>query len=360
MNCTSFASLILPDVSSILWRMDTPLQYLPVLIVGFAASLGLTPLSRRVAMWLGVVDKPTLARKIHTDHKPMMGGLAIFAGVALSLLLFSPPQHIAELLAILAGATALAIIGLLDDRFNLSWGIRFVVMITAAIIVILAGIQIRLFNMPLLDIPLTLIWIVALTNATNFLDNMDGLTAGLSAIASGFFLILALMQGQILVSLLAAAVFGSALGFLTYNFNPASTFMGDMGALVLGYVLSIVAIKLQFGNQPLDVSWMIPVFVLFLPIFDINLVVWTRLSEGRSPVEGGKDHTSHRIMVLGFNQRRTTLILYGLCIFFGGLAVLISAAAPDVGLRLGVAGFVLVALMYTGMIWIRQTYQKKT
>jgi UDP-GlcNAc:undecaprenyl-phosphate/decaprenyl-phosphate GlcNAc-1-phosphate transferase len=101
------------------------------------------------------------------------------------------------------------------------------------------------------------------------------------------------------------------------------------------------------------------VFVLFLPIFDINLVVWTRLSEGRSPVEGGKDHTSHRIMVLGFNQRRTTLILYGLCMFFGMLAVLISAAAPDVGARLGVAGFILIAVLYSGMIWIRQTYQKK-
>ncbi len=339
--------------------MDTPLQYLPVLIVGFATSLGLTPLSRSVAIWLGVVDKPTLARKIHTDHKPLMGGLAIFVGVALSLLLFSPPQHIAELLAILAGATALSITGLLDDRFNLAWRIRLIVMVSAALIVILAGIQIRLFNSPLLDIPLTLIWIVALTNATNFLDNMDGLTAGLSAIASGFFLLLALMQGQILVSLLAAAVFGSAFGFLAYNFNPASTFMGDMGALVLGYVLSIVAIKLQFAHQPLGVTWMIPVFVLFLPIFDINLVVWTRLSEGRSPVEGGKDHTSHRIMVLGFNQRRTTLILYGLCAFFGTLAVLISAAAPEVGVRLGAAGFGLIAALYVGMIWIRQRYQKK-
>lgn len=338
--------------------MDTPLQYLPILIVGFAASLGLTPLSRRVAMWLGVVDKPTLARKIHTDHKPLMGGLAIFAGFALSLLLFSPPQHIAELLAILAGASALSITGLLDDRFNLAWRVRLVVMISAAVIVVLAGIQIRLFNTPLLDIPLTLIWVVALTNATNFLDNMDGLTAGLSAIASGFFLILALMQGQYLVSLMAAAVFGSAFGFLAYNFNPASTFMGDMGALVLGYVLSILAIKLQF-NQPLSISWMIPVFVLFLPIFDINLVVWTRLAEGRSPVEGGKDHTSHRIMTLGFNQRRTTLILYGLCAAFGSLAVLISASAPDVGAVLGVIGFAAVVALYAAMIWIRQTRQKK-
>jgi UDP-GlcNAc:undecaprenyl-phosphate GlcNAc-1-phosphate transferase len=337
--------------------MDTPLQYLPVLIVGFAASLGLTPLSRRVAMWLGVVDKPILARKIHTDHKPMMGGLAIFAGVVLSLLLFSPPQHIAELLAILVGASALSIVGLLDDRFNLAWRIRLVVMFGAAIIVILAGIQIRLFNTPLLDIPITLIWIVALTNATNFLDNMDGLTAGLSAIASGFFLILALMQGQILVSLMAAAVFGSAFGFLAYNFNPASTFMGDMGALVLGYVLSIVAIKLEF-HQPLSISWMIPVFVLFLPVFDINLVIWTRLAEGRSPVEGGKDHTSHRIMVLGFNQRRTTLILYGLCGLFGILAVLMSAASPEVAAPLGIVGGLSIAGLYAGMIWIRQRYQK--
>ncbi|MCU0511501.1 MAG: undecaprenyl/decaprenyl-phosphate alpha-N-acetylglucosaminyl 1-phosphate transferase [Anaerolineae bacterium] len=338
--------------------MDTTLQYIPIMIVGFATALGLTPVSRQIAMRLGVVDKPTLARKIHTDHKPMMGGLAIYVGFTLSLLLFSPPRHIIELLAIIAGAGVLSLVGLLDDRFNLSWRVRLLTFFSAAAILILAGIRIRLFDVPLLDIPLTLIWVVALTNATNFLDNMDGLTAGLSAIASGFFLLIAITQGQVLVSMLAAAVFGSAVGFLTYNFNPASTFMGDMGALVLGFVLATLAIKLHFAAQPPGVTWMIPVLVLALPVFDINLVVWTRLAEGRSPVEGGKDHTSHRIMSLGFNQRQTLFLLYGLCGLFGSIGFIVSAAPPDIALRVGLFGLALLLALFLLMIWIRQTYQK--
>lgn len=339
--------------------MDTTVQHIPIMIVGFATALGLTPISRQLAMRLGVVDKPTLARKIHADHKPMMGGLAIYIGFALSLLLFSPPRHITELLAIIAGAGGLSLVGLLDDRYNLAWRVRLLTQFAAAGVLILAGIQIRLFGLPFIDMPITLIWVVALTNAANFLDNMDGLTAGFSAIACGFFLLIALTQGQILVSLLAAAIFGSAIGFLTYNFNPASTFMGDMGALVLGFVQAALAIKLNFAHQPLDVTWMIPLLVLALPIFDINLVVWTRLAEGRSPVEGGKDHTSHRIMSLGFNQRQTLFILYGFCALYGAIGFVVSAAPPDLGLRVGLFGLAVLAGLFGLMIWIRQRYQKR-
>src|SRR5688572_7968290 len=154
------------------------MQFVPILVVGFAASLGLTPISRQIAIRLGVVDKPN-QRKIHTDHKPLMGGLAIYVAFVLSLLLFSPQPVMAELSAILIGATFLAVVGLLDDRFNLGIRIRLVAMTAAAIILILAGVQIRLFNNPVIDYPLTVIWVLAITNAMNFLDNMDGLCAGL-------------------------------------------------------------------------------------------------------------------------------------------------------------------------------------
>jgi UDP-GlcNAc:undecaprenyl-phosphate GlcNAc-1-phosphate transferase len=274
-----------------------------------------------------------------------------------SLLLFSPPRHLLELGAIIAGAGLLSVVGLLDDRYDLSWRLRFGAQFLAAGVVVLAGIQIQLFNMPLIDIPITLIWIVALTNATNFLDNMDGLTAGLSAIAAGFFLLIALVQGQVLVSLLAAAVLGSAIGFLSYNFNPASTFMGDMGALVLGFVLSIVAIKLQFSGQPVSVTWMVPIFVLVLPIFDINLVVWTRLAEGRSPTSAGRDHTSHRLLALGLSNRQTLALLYAFCIIYGALAYLISVMPSPVGGRLGAFGLGLIGLFYIVMIQVRRRYQ---
>ena len=340
--------------------MDTVWQFVPVLIVGFATALGMTPISRQIAIRLGVVDKPSLPRKIHKDHKPMMGGLAIYVGLALALLVFSPPRHIAELLVIVGGAGVLALVGLLDDRYNLSVGLRFGVMTLVALVIIASGSQIRLFGTQVLDIPITIVWIVALCNAFNFLDNMDGLTAGMSAIAGLFFLLIALSQGQVLVALLAAAILGSALGFLTYNFNPASTFMGDMGSVTLGFLMSILAIKLQFQHTPLSISWMIPILVLALPIFDINLVVWTRLAEKRSPFEGGRDHTSHRLVALGFTARRAVLVLYVACALFGALGLFVANTPPALAAGLGGVALLLLVALYGLMIWIRQTKQKRS
>jgi UDP-GlcNAc:undecaprenyl-phosphate/decaprenyl-phosphate GlcNAc-1-phosphate transferase len=202
------------------------------------------------------------------------------------------------------------------------------------------------------------LWITALINAANFMDNMDGLTAGLSAIASGFFLIIALTQGMTLVSLLAAAILGSAVGFLVYNFNPASTFMGDMGALVLGFVLAVLGIKLEFGTHPVNVMWLVPVLVLALPIFDIILVVCTRIVEGRPISQAGKDHTSHRLLSLGFNQRQTLFLLYGMCLLFGLIGLLISAAPPEIGWRIGFVALLLIAGLYAAMVFIRERFQK--
>jgi UDP-GlcNAc:undecaprenyl-phosphate/decaprenyl-phosphate GlcNAc-1-phosphate transferase len=162
-----------------------------------------------------------------------------------------------------------------------------------------------------------------------------------------------------LVSLLAAAILGSAIGFLAYNFAPSSTFMGDMGALPLGYLLATLAIKLNFAAQPLGVTWMIPILVLALPIFDINLVVWTRLSEHRSPTQGGRDHTSHRIQSVGFDARKTLFILYGMCILFGGIGFLVSATPPYLAFRLGVFGIGVLLMLWAAMWWLRARYQQE-
>ena len=333
------------------------MQFVPILLVGFAASLGFTPVSRRIAMRLGVVDKPN-QRKIHQDHKPLMGGLAIYGALVVSLLLFSPPQHLRELGAILAGASLLAVVGLLDDRYNLGIRIRLVAMIIASLGLVAAGISIQLFKSAWIDIPLTVLWVLTVTNAANFMDNMDGLTAGFTTIAAGFFVVIAFSQGLTLVTSLAAALAGSAVGFLIYNFNPSSIFMGDMGALVLGFILAVLGIKLKFGTQPLNVTWMVPILVLALPLFDITLVVVTRLLEGRSPAQAGKDHTSHRLMSIGFSQRQTIFILYGTCVVFGSLGVLVGAAPPDIALRIGIAGLCFLVMLFLLMMWIRLRYQK--
>jgi len=280
--------------------------------------------------------------------------------LVLSLLLFRPPQHLKGLGAILAGSAFLAIVGLLDDRYNLGIRIRLVAMIAAALGLVLSGISIQLFSAPWIDIPLTVLWVVTLVNAANFMDNMDGLTAGMTSIAAVFFVIIAFSQGLTLVTSLAAALAGSAVGFLIYNFNPASVFMGDMGALVLGFILATLGIKLKFGIQPLNVTWMIPILVLALPLFDITLVVVTRLMEGRSPGQAGKDHTSHRLMSIGFSQRQTLFILYGMCILFGSIGVLVGAAPPDIALRIGIAGLFFLGVMFLLMMWIRLRYQKPT
>ncbi len=177
--------------------------------------------------------------------------------------------------------------GLLDDRYDLPARPRLLVQIIAALGIVVTGVQMHLTGIGLIDVPVTVIWIVAITNATNYLDNMDGQSAGVAAIAAFFFMLIAFTQNLSLVSSLAAAVLGSALGFLVYNFNPSSTFMGDMGALPLGFILAVLAIKLEF-DQPFSLRWLISVFVLMLPVMDINLVTWTRLFEGRSPARGGQ------------------------------------------------------------------------
>ncbi len=333
------------------------LQFVPILVVGFVASLGLTPLSRAVALRLGVVDQPN-QRKLHRAPTPLMGGLAIFVGFALALLLFSTPAFMIEFGAVLIGALFIALVGLWDDRYELGIRGKLIAEIAAACLLIAAGVQIRLFDLPLIDFPLTILWVVAVTNAVNFLDNMDGLAAGLSAIAAGFFMLIAYNEGLTLVSALAAALCGSAFGFLIYNFSPASTFMGDMGALLLGFVLAVVGIKIEFGAQPLSVTWMVPLFVLALPLFDLVLVVVTRISEGRSPGQAGKDHTSHRLISLGLNQRGTLAALYAFCLLAGINALYISVAPPAYAFTAGMIGFALLGVLFILMFGVRRRWQR--
>jgi UDP-GlcNAc:undecaprenyl-phosphate GlcNAc-1-phosphate transferase len=333
----------------------------PVALVGFAVSLGLTPLTRQLARRIGLLDKPG-GRKIHGTPMPLMGGLAIYGAFVVALLLVPHwPQYLLELSTILVGATWLAVIGLIDDRHNLSPWIKFPAQFLAAGGVIASGVRIDVIHIPVLDVVLTFVWIVGMINAINFLDNMDGLAAGLSAIASGFFFVLAVSQGQELVAALSAALCGSAIGFLIYNFNPATTFMGDMGSLVLGFVLAVIGIKLHFFRQSLAISWLIPLLVLGLPLFDTSLVVFTRLREGRSPVRGAKDHTSHRLAVLGFSQRQAVVTQYAISVVLGIAAVVVSQAEVATGqaIGLGVGAIGLCAFVGLEIARWRQVKMEK-
>ena len=328
------------------------LQAVPILLVGFAASLALTPLTRQLALRLGVIDRPE-QRKLHLDSKPMMGGLAIYLALALALLLFSPARHVAALLAVLAGAALLALLGLLDDRYDLTWRRKAPVMLLAAAGIVASGVKVALVGVDWIDVPLTILWIFVITNAVNYLDNMDGQSAGATAIAAFFFLVIAWLQELSLVSLLAAAVLGSALGFLVYNFNPSSSFMGDMGALPLGFILAVLAIKLQF-DQAFSLRWFIPLFVLALPVLDVNLVTWTRLLERRSPAEAGKDHCSHRLLGLGLGQRQVLALTFAGCLLFGLLATLLSEAPDAQQPQLVAVGLLLMLLIAAFLARLRR------
>jgi len=331
-------------------------QFFPVMLAGFAAAVGFTPITKRLAVQWGVLAQPS-ARGVHRTPTPLMGGLAIYGALVLALLLFSPPFYLVEFGAIMAGATWLVLVGFVDDRNGMLPLIKLGGQAIAALVLILAGIQVRIFASEAINIAVTMFWIVGITNALNFQDNMDGLAAGITAIASVAFFVMAIQQQLSLVGSLAAALGGASIGFLIYNFNPATTFMGDMGSMVLGFLLAVLAIKLDF-RVPAErqiVTWMVPVVVLGLPIFDTTLVTVTRLLEGRSPMVGGKDHTSHRLVSLGLSQRAAVLVLYGVCIVLGFTAVQLSRATIEEGLAIGAA---LGVAALAAFVFLHRVYQR--
>ncbi len=329
-------------------------DFFPVMVAGFAAAVGFTPITRRLAFHFGVLDQPS-QRKVHQTPTPLLGGLAIYGALVISLVLFSPPFYLVEFGAILAGTTWLTLVGFVDDRNGMKPLVKMGGQVIAALVLIAAGIHVRIFNSDMLDIGITMFWIVGITNAMNFQDNMDGLAAGITAIAAIFFFVMAVQEELSLVGSLAAALAGASVGFLIYNFNPASTFMGDMGSMVLGFLLSVLAIKLDF-NAPTDrqvVTWMVPVVVLGLPIFDTALVVFTRLREGRSPMQGGKDHTSHRLVRLGLSQRAAVLVMYAICVILGFTAIELSEASISQGTQIGL---VLAVAAASAFIFLEYHY----
>ena len=272
-------------------------------------AIGSTPLVRFAALHLGILDQPS-ARKIHRSPVPLMGGAAIYFAFIAALAIWSERSYVNEVVGIFVGATLVSLVGAIDDSRGLGSYLKLLLQTAAACILILSGVQVRLLGgAP--DILLTLLWVVGITNALNLLDNMDGLSAGIATIASAYFTLLAAMSDQYLVGALAAALFGACVGFLVYNWNPARVFMGDTGSLFLGFLLAAVGIKLRFPANSASITWMIPILVLALPVFDTVLVFFSRLRRGNNPLTTpGKDHVSHRLARLTGSQREAVLLCY--------------------------------------------------
>ncbi|MBN1248750.1 MAG: undecaprenyl/decaprenyl-phosphate alpha-N-acetylglucosaminyl 1-phosphate transferase [Anaerolineae bacterium] len=303
------------------------------------AVLG-TPLSRKLGLRLHAVDQPDPSRKVHTIPTPRMGGVAIFLSTLVATVLLRGVFR--ELGGILIGATLVSFLGFWDDRFTLGAGVKLIGQLLAVGLLLLTGVQVRAFPWPAVDLAATILWVVGITNALNLLDNMDGLSGGVAAIAAAHFSILCALSGQYLVGALSVAVMAACIGFLIYNWNPATIFMGDSGALFLGFVLASLGIKLRFpGNVPF-VTWMIPLLVLGVPIFDTTLVVISRLRRRLNPLTTpGVDHTSHRLTYAGFTRREAVFLIYIAAFVVGLLAIFVTQASVLEGYIVG--GFVVVA-----------------
>ncbi|HJX37526.1 MAG TPA: MraY family glycosyltransferase [Anaerolineae bacterium] len=315
------------------------------LILIFASALllvlGATPVVRRIAGRLGVVDQPD-SRRIHLAPVPLLGGLAIYAAFIVALLLFGEGWVISQAVSILVGATIVSFLGIWDDRWGVRPVLKLVGQATAATILVVSGVQVAFLPHATLNLLVTMVWILGVTNAMNLLDNMDGLSGGVGAVAAAFFLLLAAWNGQYLVASLSAALMGVCVGFLVYNFNPATIFMGDAGSMFLGFILAAVGIKLRFPGRPDIITWMIPVVVLSVPIFDTTLVVLSRLRRGINPLTNpGRDHVSHRLVSLGLSQRQAVVFLYGVCVALGIVGVLIMFSSLMVAYALGAVVFLV-------------------
>ena len=314
-------------------------SFLLIFVAALLLGLSATPLAQRVAPWFGMVDTPS-ARKAHPRPMPLLGGVAIYLATMAALLIFGQQQEVTQLAGILIGATLVSFCGLWDDRRPLAPFVKLVVQTTAALILYATGITINILPNPWLNFAVTLVWVVGITNAFNLLDNMDGLSGGVSAVASLFFLVLAITSKQILVGSLAAALLGACVGFLVYNFNPARIFMGDSGSLFIGFILAAVGIKLRFPDHSTTVTWMIPLLVLGVPIFDTTLVTLSRLRRGLNPLATpGHDHLSHRLAARGLTHREAVLTIYLLCGALGVAAMLLTQAEPSEAYLIGGAIF---------------------
>ena len=301
------------------------------LLLAFAA----TPVARRIAPRLGVMDLPN-PRKVHARPMPLLGGAAIVMASLLTLLLLRDRFEFQQLGSILLGAALMALVGFYDDRWGLRPILKLIAQLAAATILIISGVKVTALPEEWMNIAVTLVWVVGLTNSLNLLDNMDGLSSGVASVCAAFFLVMAALSGQIYVGALAAAVLGATLGFLAYNFNPASIFMGDTGSLFLGFMLAAIGIKLRFPDNVPFVTWMVPIIVMGMPIFDTTLVFISRLRRGKNPLTTpGKDHVSHRLVGKGFTTREAVMSHYLISGMYGVVAILVTQATVLEGYLLG-------------------------
>jgi len=334
--------------------------YLAVFAVALCGALLGTPLARRTALRYDIVDHPSGpgGRKAHAAPMPYLGGLAIYIAFLVFLLGAILDRRAGgtpawQGVGIVAGATLMVGLGLIDDRFSLPPLLKLAGQLLAAALLYVAGVHFHFNHFPWLDAPVSIIWVVGMTNAFNLLDNMDGLSVGTAAIGCAYFFVLTLLEPtkQYFVATMAAALLGACLGFLYYNFNPARIFMGDAGSLFLGFMLAVLGLKLNNMNNGFPnlhaVNFFVPIVVLGIPIFDTTLVTISRLRRHVPVSRGGRDHTSHRLVLMGLTVREAVMTVYLAACALGLAGILLTVAnKPTSGGVL--VGFIVLAGIAAG------------
>jgi UDP-GlcNAc:undecaprenyl-phosphate GlcNAc-1-phosphate transferase len=342
------------------------------LVLAVAIALLCTPFVIRLANRIGVIDTPRDSRRMHHHPIPMLGGLAIItaffasAGIVSLIVRYfndnSLPLH--YILQLLPGAAIIAVMGFFDDKYNLPAIPRLFIQCAAAGIAVAMGVRIthfsgsvtlfgqQIFDLNYLSIPITVLWIVGMTNAVNWIDGLDGLAAGVCSISAFSILLIAIFQPgttQLSIAVLTAALGGACLGFLYFNKHPAKIFMGDMGAMFLGYALSIISIQ-GYTKIYATVSFLVPLFILALPLLDSASAVIRRIMKGVSPTTADRSHIHHKLVDLGLSQQQAVLLLYVSSAALSVIAVLFSLYGTTVGWRFLVLGIITVVILFFVML----------
>jgi len=294
-------------------------------------SFVLTPLVKRLAYKIGAVDVPKDKRRMHDHPIPRLGGLAIFIGFVITILILVDANR--PLRGILLGACLIVAVGVVDDSHPLGAGIKFILQIVAALIAVWHGVVIQAIASPfpfgepywdfgIMAVPITVIWIVAVTNSVNLIDGLDGLADGVSTIAALTMLIIALLMGDLEMATICAALVGACIGFIPYNRNPAKIFMGDTGATFLGYMLATVSVTGLFKLYAM-ISFIVPFIILGFPIFDTVSAFTRRILKGQNPMKADRSHTHHKLIDMGMNQKQAVATLYLVAGVLGLCAVMI-------------------------------------
>ena len=328
-------------------------------VIPFLAAFILTfiqmPFTIKLAKKKGFLDVPKDERRVHKEPIPVGGGIAMVISVTI-LILYYLPINKGLIMTILA-SLVIALSGLYDDKKDLSPKLKFLFQILAGVLLVLGGMKIEFVTNPfdshdallilnILSIPVTIFWVCGITNTINLIDGLDGLASGVSMICAISMFFITYRMGRYEVSIVCALVAGACLGFLPFNFNPAKIFMGDTGALYLGFMLSYISIS-GFLKQAAILMIFVPVLILGVPVFDTAFAMVRRKLSGKSMVEADKGHLHHRLLKMGLNQRQTVVILYSISAIFGVLANLISRFHSSIALVISIG--VLLIIIATGV-----------